>query len=351
MDLHARAAELVGVLTTSVENRLQAEALASLKQFARLSSEATSRVFDAVMAAARKRHSQVRFLCLLIIDSLFMRSKDFRRLVVSSLSALLPLLLGYQPGNPLPAPQDRAELLKKTALECLKRWELAFGAHPHYVQLILAKRFVERSLCLPLPDLRERASRQERERRERRERTQALLSAKFESLRLEFPQAATDIQSVVNQVERCLELVEGRVGPDSSAELTASGGRPADLLHSRHMTSFGAEKACDRHAHQQEGGEQEIRPWPHAFALRGVSVEDSLEEASQGSLRSRIRQAALASVQREESGHKLRQTMVEMPHVFHTLTDLFRMVDNRCAPCPFSRRNPILCGMVEILHF
>jgi len=118
----------------------------------------------------------VRLLSLLIMDSLVMRSKDFRTLVVASLPSLLPLLLGYQAGNPLP--QDKAERLKETALECLKRWELAFGAHPHYVNLILAKRYVEHSLRLLLPDLRERASRQERERRERKERTQALLSAR-----------------------------------------------------------------------------------------------------------------------------------------------------------------------------
>jgi len=57
MDLHVRAAELVGVLTTSAEHQLQGEALKSLKQLARLSSEATRRVFDAVVAALRKKHS------------------------------------------------------------------------------------------------------------------------------------------------------------------------------------------------------------------------------------------------------------------------------------------------------
>uniref|UniRef100_A0A6N2MZG9 Uncharacterized protein n=1 Tax=Salix viminalis TaxID=40686 RepID=A0A6N2MZG9_SALVM len=57
-----------------------------------------------MMMMMMKEEEMVRYLTLLIIDELFMRSKIFRTLVVENLDQLWILSVGFRRNHPLPAP-------------------------------------------------------------------------------------------------------------------------------------------------------------------------------------------------------------------------------------------------------
>ncbi|KAI9125707.1 hypothetical protein K1719_003125 [Acacia pycnantha] len=95
----------------------------------------------------KRDHSQVRYLTLLIIDELFMRSKLFRTLLVENLDQLLSLSIGFRQNYPLPAPPAVASVLRSKAIEFLEKWNHSFGVH--YRQLRLGYELVKTTFSLP----------------------------------------------------------------------------------------------------------------------------------------------------------------------------------------------------------
>ena len=123
---------------------------------------------------------QVRYLTLLIIDELFMRSKLFRTLLIENLDQLLALSIGFRRNMPLPAPPAIASTLHSKAIEFLEKWNASFGIH--YRQLRLGFDYLKNALRFQFPNLQENAAIIERETRERGRRTQEILQNKFEML-------------------------------------------------------------------------------------------------------------------------------------------------------------------------
>ena len=78
---------------------------------------------------------QVRYLTLLIIDELFMRSKLFRSILVDNLDQLLSLSVGFRRTLPLPAPPAVASILRSKAIEFLEKWNSSFGIHYRQLRL------------------------------------------------------------------------------------------------------------------------------------------------------------------------------------------------------------------------
>ena len=78
---------------------------------------------------------QVRYLTLLIIDELFMRSKLFRTLLIENLDQLLALSIGFRRNMPLPAPPAIASTLHSKAIEFLEKWNASFGIHYRQLRL------------------------------------------------------------------------------------------------------------------------------------------------------------------------------------------------------------------------
>lgn len=151
---------------------------------------------------------QVRYLSLLIIDQLFMRSKLFRNLLVENMDNLLSLSVGFRRNQPLPAPPAVANRLRSKAIEFLEKWNDSFGFH--YRQLRLGVDYLKNTLRFQFPELQANAARLQQERRERERKSKEILLNKYETFKENFPSMKDEIHSTINEIEECLEIVRSR---------------------------------------------------------------------------------------------------------------------------------------------
>lgn len=151
---------------------------------------------------------QVRYLSLLIIDELFMRSKLFRTLIIENLDQLLSLSVGFRNTLLLPAPSAIATTLRTKAIEFLEKWNLSFGLH--YKEIRLGFDYLKNTLKLKFPDLQTNAARIQRERQEREMRTKEILQNKFNSLKKSFGLLKDKIDETIKEIKECLEIVQWR---------------------------------------------------------------------------------------------------------------------------------------------
>ncbi|KAH6779984.1 hypothetical protein C2S52_011221 [Perilla frutescens var. hirtella] len=158
-----------------------------------------------LMSLMKRNHSQVRFLALLIVDELFMRSKLFRNILVENLDLFLSLSIGFRRSHPLPPPASVASLLRSKAIEFLEKWNDSFGIH--YRQLRLGYDYLKNTLRLQFPNLQANAARIQQERREREMRTREILLKKFESLKTNFSSIKEEIKTNIDEIEECLEIL------------------------------------------------------------------------------------------------------------------------------------------------
>jgi len=151
---------------------------------------------------------QVRYLTLLIIDELFMRSKLFRALVVEKLDKLLSLSVGFRRNHPLPAPPAVASVLRLKAIEFLEKWNSSFGIH--YRQIRLGFDYLKNTLRFQFPNVQANAARVQQERREREMRTKEILVNKFEALKENLSSLKEEIRETVDEIGECLEIVKNK---------------------------------------------------------------------------------------------------------------------------------------------
>lgn len=147
---------------------------------------------------------QIRYLTLLIIDQLFMRSKLFRTLLVEKLDMLLSLSVGFRRNQPLPAPAAVANVLRSKAIEFLEKWNNSFGFH--YRHLRLGFDYLKNTLKFQFPNLQANVARLQQERRERERRSKEILLNKFETLKENFTSIKEEIQLTVDEIEECLDI-------------------------------------------------------------------------------------------------------------------------------------------------
>ncbi|XP_052194795.1 UV-stimulated scaffold protein A homolog isoform X2 [Diospyros lotus] len=147
----------------------------------------------------------VRYLALLIIDELFMRSKLFRTLVVENLDQLLALSVGFRRNLPLPAPPAVASVLRSKAIEFLEKWNASYG--PYHRQLRLGVDYLKNTMRLQFPNFQANAARIQRERREREMKTKEILLIKFETLKENFSSIKNELCTTIDEIKECLEIV------------------------------------------------------------------------------------------------------------------------------------------------
>ncbi|XP_022757558.1 UV-stimulated scaffold protein A homolog [Durio zibethinus] len=196
---------LIEKATNSTAAEVDQRLLKSIKSVVQFSDSELRVAAHTLMDLMKRDHSQVRYLTLLIIDELFMRSKLFRTLLVENLDQFLALSVGFRRNMPLPAPPAIASTLRSKAIEFLEKWNASFGIH--YRQLRLGFDYLKNTLRFQFPNLQENAARIERERREREHRTQEILQNKFETLKMNFSSVKEEIQSTVDEIGECLDIV------------------------------------------------------------------------------------------------------------------------------------------------
>ncbi|KAH1107020.1 hypothetical protein J1N35_010788 [Gossypium stocksii] len=205
MEERGKVGALIEKATNSTAAEVDPRLLKAIKSVVRFSDSELRLAAHTLMDLMKRDHSQVRYLTLLVIDELFMRSKLFRTLLVENLDQLLALSVGFRRNMPLPAPPAIASTLRSKAIEFLEKWNASFGIH--YRQLRLGFDYLKNTLRFQFPNLQETAARIERERRERERRTREILQSKFETLKMNFSSVKEEIQATVDEIGECLDIV------------------------------------------------------------------------------------------------------------------------------------------------
>ncbi|KAL8499672.1 hypothetical protein ACS0TY_019589 [Phlomoides rotata] len=220
-----KAAALIEIAVDSTEATVDPRLLKAIKSTVRYSDSELRCAAQTLMSLMKRNHSQVRYLALLIIDELFMRSKLFRSLLMENLDQLLSLSIGFRRNHPLPAPASVAIALRSRAIEFLEKWNESFGIH--YRQLRLGYDYLKNTLRFQFPNLRASAARREQERREREMKTREILLKKFESFKANFTSMKEEIQINIDEIDECLEILA-----------TEDDDIPFDLLDNEEMEEF-----------------------------------------------------------------------------------------------------------------
>lgn len=151
---------------------------------------------------------QVRYLTLLVIDEIFMRSKLFRSLIVEKLDQLLTLSVGFRRDVPLPAPAAVASTLRSKAIEFLEKWNDSFGIY--HRQLRLGYDYLKNTLRFQFPNIQANTARRQQEMMERERRSKEILLSKFEMLKGNFSSFKEEIQSTLDEIKECLDIVHSK---------------------------------------------------------------------------------------------------------------------------------------------
>ncbi|MCO5586011.1 hypothetical protein L7F22_039948 [Adiantum nelumboides] len=196
---------LIDSATTSPADALDVGFLSSIKRLVRASDDNVRLAFSMLISKLKNKHSQVRYLALLIVDELFTRSKLFRTFLIDDFETFMLFSVGYRTDCPLPPPVSRATLLRAKSMEVLEKWIDCFG--PHYKPLRLGYEYLKNTLHLQFPNLRQAAAQAEQHRKEREERSRALVLEKYETLKHEFPALCSDIEQTLKQLDECFEIL------------------------------------------------------------------------------------------------------------------------------------------------
>ncbi|GAV86278.1 DUF2043 domain-containing protein [Cephalotus follicularis] len=196
---------LIEKATNSTAAEVDPRILKAIKSVVRSSDSELRLAARTLLDLMKRDHSQVRYLTLVVIDELFIRSKLFRSLLVENLDQLLTLSVGFRRNLPLPPPPAVASRLRSKAIEFLEKWNASFGVH--YRQLRLGFDYLKNTLRFQFPNLQANAARIQQERRERETRTKEILRTKFETLRANLPSIKEEIQSTVDEIGQCLNII------------------------------------------------------------------------------------------------------------------------------------------------
>ncbi|KAF3332618.1 UV-stimulated scaffold protein A isoform X1 [Carex littledalei] len=196
---------LIERASDSTEPDVDPRLLKAIKSAVRSSDVETRAAVRSLMELMKKPHSQVRYLSLLIIDELFIRSKLFRSIFVETLEQFLALSIGFRKNMPLPPPSAIASNLRKKSIEFLEKWNSNFGIH--YPQLRLGFNYLKNVLKFQFPNNLENAARLQRERRERELKTQEILLGKYENLKENFSSIKGEIRSTLDEINECLDII------------------------------------------------------------------------------------------------------------------------------------------------
>ncbi|KAL2345907.1 hypothetical protein Fmac_007192 [Flemingia macrophylla] len=208
---HGKGTKLVSLIekaTNTTAPEVDPRLLKAIKTVVRYSDSELRFANQTLMDLMKCDHSQVRYLALLIIDELFMRSKLFRTIVVENLDQLLSLSVGFRRNSPLPDPPAVASVLRSKAIEFLEKWNVTFGVH--YRQLRLGYDYLKNTLRLQFPNIQANVERVQQERRERERRSKEILLSKYESLKDNSSSIKGGILSTMDEIDECLEILHAK---------------------------------------------------------------------------------------------------------------------------------------------
>ena len=187
------------------------DGLSQVKSEVRDSEEGARRVWVLLSERLRANSSEVRLLCLYVIDALFTRSAKFRLLVLDGLHAMLELCVGIASTSSslaptiaeLPAPPGAAEQLKAEAVATVKRWRVKYGGV--YRVLELGHKYMLDALGME--DDAAVRKREAEAKRKKQDQHAAVLRVRFDRLREEWKEKKEEAERCIDTVDGCIDVL------------------------------------------------------------------------------------------------------------------------------------------------
>lgn len=192
-------------LTTNGDKELNQETMKKVKNICKRSEEFVNHAFHVLMMQIEKKHSEIRYSSLLVIHELFKRSHIFRKLLLSNFQNFLELCAETNKDSPLPPPKNVAKNLKIKTLKFVEEWNNQFGED--YKRLKLGFNFLKECKKVDFTNLHARDAIAQRREEELRQHQENIIQEKVNKTLVEMGEKIPEIESVLNQIENCFNLL------------------------------------------------------------------------------------------------------------------------------------------------
>ncbi|XP_074922742.1 UV-stimulated scaffold protein A isoform X1 [Chelonoidis abingdonii] len=200
-----KLSQLVEDLTTSGDPQLNPEKMKELKKICKSSDELISHAYHLLMTQLNQEHAEIRFSAFQILDELFIRSHQFRTLIISNFQEFLELTIETDHEQPLPPPKEVAQKLKKTAMKSVQAWHEKYGEA--YKKLSLGYHFLKQNKKVDFQDVNVRTLAERRREEEKQKRLDNIYKERAKRAEKEMEEMSQEIQDTLTEMENCFRLL------------------------------------------------------------------------------------------------------------------------------------------------
>ncbi|XP_072898346.1 UV-stimulated scaffold protein A [Hemitrygon akajei] len=200
-----KLSQLVEDLTTSGQQTLNPEKMRELKKICKSSEECVKHAYHLIMRQLNQEHSEIRLSAFQIANELFVRSSQFRLLLVSNFQEFLELTVESDYEQPLPPPKEAAQKLKEMAIKAIQEWQDKYGNA--YKKLSLGYQFLKQVRKVDFQDIRARTQAERKREEERLKRLENINNVRVKRVEEEMKEMSEEIQSTLTELEECFKLL------------------------------------------------------------------------------------------------------------------------------------------------
>ncbi|XP_078079312.1 UV-stimulated scaffold protein A [Mustelus asterias] len=202
---HEKLSRLVEDLTTSGQQGLNPEKMKELKKICKSSDDYIKQVYHLIMTQLNQEHAEIRLSAFQIVNELFVRSHQFRTLLVSNFQEFLELTVESDYEQPLPPPKEAAQKLKEMAIKSVEEWHEKYGEA--YKKLSLGYHFLKQVKKVDFQDLGARTQAERKREEERLKRLENINNVRINRVEQEIEEMSEEIQSSLIELESCFRLL------------------------------------------------------------------------------------------------------------------------------------------------
>ncbi|XP_051865195.1 UV-stimulated scaffold protein A [Pristis pectinata] len=277
-----KLSQLVEDLTTSGQQVLDPEKMRQLKKICKSSEEYVKHAYHLIMRQLNQEHAEIRLSAFQIANELFVRSNQFRLLLVSNFQEFLELTVETNFEQPLPPPKETAQKLKKMAIKSVQEWQDKYGNA--YKKLSLGYHFLKQIKKVDFQGIRARTQAERRREEERLKRLENINNVRVKRAEEEMKDMSEEIQNTLTELEECFKLLlpnlseftlhdigsQSKQLPDRTDNGSSATSRQRDDHQSYH---------CDD---EQPCSSKDLAPLPHMNSLPEEQESDEeLDDFSQ----------------------------------------------------------------------
>ncbi|XP_062903099.1 UV-stimulated scaffold protein A isoform X2 [Mobula hypostoma] len=210
-----KLSQLVEDLTTSGQQTLNPEQMRELKKICKSSEECVKHAYHLIMRQLNQEHSEIRLSAFQIANELFVRSSQFRLLLVSNFQEFLELTIENDYEQPLPPPKEAAQKLKKMAIKAVQEWQDKYGNA--YKKLSLGYHFLKQVKKVDFQDIRARTQAERKREEERLKRQENINNVRVKRVEEEMKglkiEEDEDNSAIINNIKDLQRLITNKYLP------------------------------------------------------------------------------------------------------------------------------------------